>query len=538
MKSVDVSRCVREFGLFFVCAAVVGCVGDASSLGADGDAQNAAQPIINGNAFVIAPELDGAVQVNGFSGELVRNDWVLTVAHGFPAAWATSPSSTTVRMGTQSAQADQIVLHPTLDVALVHLATPMRMSFSTTGYRRELRTAAPSTIVGTNVNCRGYGNNTYTGGSGAPLQANVPVNSADATHYYLVPNAQGQIPWMNDSGSVCLVGNEVAGVQSFCWHNPTTQTVSRCGQVAAASFLDWARRVLGDTAVPSNDARSAAVEIPLTAHPMHASETPHDITLAGVTTGATFDGAASGCGCTNYNGNVWYRFTLSRREVVYFDTAGSSFDTSIVLTDASGNPVGGFCNDDARCASGGFTSQLQSQVAGVLNAGTYYVAVGGCGTGRYYLHMQHMPTTASYFYDARLSGDSSTSTYLAGASASTSSCGGDGSGEDARWFMTCGGQAQFFSLCQSDGGTFTRQNGANLYDPTLYVRSGYTGTDVACNDDGYTTGGTNCAGTGGDTLPYGSRINNVSLSRGVHMVYVDSRTGASGMQYTLRYTVR
>lgn len=118
------------------------------------------------------------------------------------------------------------------------------------------------------------------------------------------------------------------------------------------------------------------------------------------------------------------------------------------------------------------------------------------------------------------------------------SCTIGNSGEDVRWFVTCGGQAEFFSLCSSDGGGFTRQSGSATFDPVLYMRSAQSGAETACNDDGGTVGGTACAGTGGDAAQYGSRFNNVVAPRGLNTVFVDERTQASGMNYTLRYTVR
>lgn len=250
---------------------------------------------------------------------------------------------------------------------------------------------------------------------------------------------------------------------------------------------------------------------------------------------------------------MWFRFTLTQREVVYLDTAGSALDTSLSITDSLGVPVPaqaaagnsnlGLCNDDSGCSAGasGFTSGLSSRTAGVLGAGTWYVAVGGCGTGAFTLRVQHLATTlGSFFYEGRLQGDSTTSTILVGTNRLAGSCGGIASGEDVRWFVTCGGTQQFFSLCASDGGTYTRRNSTATFDPTMYIRSAITGSESACNDDGGTAGGSNCRGTGtGDlTSSYGSRLNNVSTSRGLHGVVVDERSGGSGMSYTLRYIVR
>jgi hypothetical protein len=285
----------------------------------------------------------------------------------------------------------------------------------------------------------------------------------------------------------------------------------------------------GCTTAPANDNRSSASTISLTAG---------EATVTGTTAGATHDGP-SPCGCTS-GGNVWYRFTLSQREVVYADTAGTGFDTSLQIVDSSGLAVSGMCNDDAYCTSGGFTASTQSRVAGVLGAGTYYLGVGGCGSGSFTLHVQHIPTSVgSFFFSTALTGTGTTaSTTLMGSSAQTSMCGGSASGEDVRWFVTCGAQQQFFSLCQSDGGSFVRRSGTTNYDPVIYLRSGITGGEVSCNDDGTSMGGTNCQGTGGDTLNYGSRLNNVTVGRGIHVVIVDELIGGSGMSYTMRYTVR
>ena len=60
-----------------------------------------------------------------------------------------------------------------------------------------------------------------------------------------------------------------------------------------------------------------------------------------------------------------------------------------------GTPLAGVCNDDAYCSGGAFTSAYQSEVRTVLDAGTWYVAVGGCGAGAYLLNVRHRPVTSS-----------------------------------------------------------------------------------------------------------------------------------------------
>jgi hypothetical protein len=314
-----------------------------------------------------------------------------------------------------------------------------------------------------------------------------------------------------------------------------------CGNACGAG-----RSCAGGVCGPMNDERTNATAITLGTS---------EVVVTGTTVGASHDGPTVDCGCSS-GANVWYRFTLARRSVVYFDTAGSSRDTSLFLTDAAGTLVPaqaangfslpGLCNDDASCTTGGFTTGLEARTAGVLAAGTYYLAVGGCGTGTFILRGQAISDdVGSFFYPSRLLGDGMTTTVLVGTSASSSTCGGTASGEDVRWILTCGGQTHLFSLCTSDGGSFERREGTStFYDPALYVRSASTGAITTCNDDGGSMGGTACTGTAplpavaGDTAAYGSRLNDVTLPRGISAVFVDERTGGSGMNYTLRYIVR
>lgn len=282
------------------------------------------------------------------------------------------------------------------------------------------------------------------------------------------------------------------------------------------------------TCTPNNDALASATTLTLTAA---------ELTVTGNTDGATFDGPTT---CTSTAPNIWYRFTLTQREVVYVDTAGSMYDTRLYLVDSAGLVVTNTCNDDASCSSDAFTSTLQSRFAVVLNAGTYSIAVSGFGAsshGAFTMHVQHIPSTyGSFFYSTPITGTMNAfGTSLVGTSARTPTCTLGASGEDVRWFVTCGvTSASLFSLCQADGGTFLRAAGTTTYDPAMYVYSGRSGTQVQCNDDGGTT--YMCQGTGGDTLPYGSRIS-AAMPRGINAVVVDERLRTNGMSYTLHYQI-
>ncbi len=307
---------------------------------------------------------------------------------------------------------------------------------------------------------------------------------------------------------------------------------------------------------PVNDLRASATTITL--------NTGAEVTVRGSTTDATRDGPSVGCGCT-FSGNVWYRFVVPAAGVVYFDTAGSAFDTSLFVTDSAGALVAaqpnnglaqpGLCNDDAQCGSGGgFTSTLQSRIAAFFAAGTYNLAVGGCGTGAFTLHAQYVRAdVARVFGVSRISGTGNTGnvTLTNAASAAAGTCGGTSGAENARWFVTCGGTAdtQLFSVCRSDpDALFTRRTsilGSVLFDPVIYVRGALNGTQVACNDDGSGTG-VDCRGvvpilagtTLGtlDSLQRGARLTGLRTPRGLGVVFTDARgEPGAGMIYNMRY---
>lgn len=307
------------------------------------------------------------------------------------------------------------------------------------------------------------------------------------------------------------------------------------------------------TCPPPNDNRANAINIVFT----HA-----EAVLTGSTVGATHDGPMVNCLCTN-SANVWYRFVLATGAAVYFDTSSvrmqDTLDTSLFITNGAGTPVPaqmnngqtnpGWCNDDSGCDGvTGWGSRFQSRTWGYLDAGTYFLAVGGCGTGSFTLRMQHIPTTeGSFFYDTRIAGNGTDETVLIGSNRHSSHCGGMISGEDVRWFTTCGGASHLFSVCEGDGGGFLAKSAAaeaTRWNPVLYVHSGITGIESSCSDVG--AAGVDCRGRIGanltsmvfDTMQLGARFSMANASRGINALLVDERTRGSGMQYRLRYTVR
>lgn len=431
-----------------------------------------------------------------------------------------------------------------LQYSIVRLDRPAAPRFTPVPMRRSPPTLVDGQRLGSVAN-----------GLGLPAKVDTGVTVRDAhalTRDWFLANVD---VFSSGAGLWDLNNYEFAGiVDGFYTHNilsgATCNTINACAETGCTGEgSTYLRNILDDycatntnprlcspPAAPVNDDHARAIRLTL-----GAGET----TVTGTTSGATRDGPAVPCNNTS-GGNVWYSFVLLQPEVVYLDTAGSNTDTSVFITDSRGNPVAGqpgnpnagLCNDNAGCTTGGFQWAAESRTAGVLGVGTYFVSVSAGYSHNFTLHLQHMPVRAgSYFYAPQLSGDGTARTFLTGTSAASSAtCGGTGSGEDVRWFVSCGAQPQLFSVCQGDGGAFTRQSGSNTYDPVMYLRSAQTGADVTCNDDGPST--SNCVGTGGDTRPFGSRLASVTVPRGLNALFVDSRTGGPGMAYTLRYTVR
>ncbi len=205
---------------------------------------------------------------------------------------------------------------------------------------------------------------------------------------------------------------------------------------------------------------------------------PIDVRLNPAGTPTRFSGDSSpfnhdmtgNCGASNTAPDVFYRFTIAQRSIVYAHAFGSAYDIVLFFSSGCGaNQPGGFaCNDDG-CGT------LQSQLYQVMDPGTYYLVVSGFAGSRgpYTIEMQTLP--ASAFVSQIPEGLS----FLAGNTAGwpnlhSPTC-GFSNAPDHTYFTT--------SCWYSPGGFYYAWGcGGTAYDSEFQFRQGNSGI-TSCNDD-------------------------------------------------------
>jgi hypothetical protein len=301
-----------------------------------------------------------------------------------------------------------------------------------------------------------------------------------------------------------------------------------CGRTCAAGTACTRGVCMGTP--PANDTRMGATVINL-AMPSQ--------TLSANTTAARND--TTSCACTSGN-DVFYRFTLTQPEVVYVDTFGATWDTSLFFQNAvaqNGQAINSnvtqtapnvTCNDDNAAAGfcPGLGTGLQSQVAARLPAGQYYLVLSGCGSGTADIHFQHLAAGAGTV-NTRLT-PSATEQTVAGATAGTGAVSNSccsGGPDNTLWWITCpntAAQTFFASTCNATTGV----NLAN-YDVEIAQNSALRATGAVCNDDTGFVCGTGSSMT--SSIPA-----TTATIGGLNTLIPDSCSTAGG-NYTIRYVL-
>ncbi|MBI5537320.1 MAG: hypothetical protein HY898_31650 [Deltaproteobacteria bacterium] len=239
---------------------------------------------------------------------------------------------------------------------------------------------------------------------------------------------------------------------------------------------------------PGNDTCAAAIDISAGG------------TFTGDTSFAGDDNLPANCipAPANGGGDVWYTFTLKEQSVVYLDTQdGGSWNTLLQIRAGNCSGATTACNNDA-CAS------VRSQYAGVLAAGTYYVAVDGAAAdqrGPFTLTAQFAPTAAcgAPVPSAMANGANWINTTAAGDEMNPS-CPMPMDGPDVvRYIAACGPRKVTFSSC----------NGNTAFNSVLAIKVGSCAApDLMCAND------VACMMAGRESMT-------VDIPKGLSFFYVD-----------------
>lgn len=215
------------------------------------------------------------------------------------------------------------------------------------------------------------------------------------------------------------------------------------------------------------------------------------------------------CGSTGTAPDVFYKFTLPVKSMVYADSFSSTFDTVLFLTQDTDHQTTGYaCNDDA-CSS------VKSQLTQRLEPGTYYLGVTGYGgaRGRFGVHLSAMAMGANTALNT--AGTSVAGSTVGTVNAVTPTCASSSAPDYTYYYTTCPGamtRNDYYSTC-----------GGASWDTILQYRDANTPGGGTCVDDSY--------GCDRQSSFYATR----SSGSGLHAITVDGYGSASG-SYTLGYT--
>ena len=155
-----------------------------------------------------------------------------------------NPLLITIQSGGHSAPADAVIRHPDLDVAIIRSRTPFDVpndSQGGTSWPVMYTGTDPALLNDMHLDCYGYGNFTYDGGSGTLRHAsasNVGVKNSQQYSFEVYPITMiGQVPNVGDSGGGCFLR---------LWGNVLLQM----GVVTRGQLDPKGKRVLSATLVP------------------------------------------------------------------------------------------------------------------------------------------------------------------------------------------------------------------------------------------------------------------------------------------------
>ncbi|HEX3762078.1 MAG TPA: hypothetical protein VHW23_25430 [Kofleriaceae bacterium] len=184
--------------------------------------------------------------------------------------------------------------------------------------------------------------------------------------------------------------------------------------------------------------------------------------------GATADLAAP-CG-TAGTPDVFFKFTLTRREMVYADTFGASGTTALFFaTSCSAARTASTTPGDAVCSTGACGTG-QSQVVALLDPGTHYLVLAAQAAAT--IHFQHVEVGSGTVAYLPPGSSAPTGTTMNGPG-TLYACDAGGS-ENAYWWQTCPSDT---------GGTFVASTCTGTNFDTILSLQMPGSENVFCDDD-------------------------------------------------------
>ena len=223
---------------------------------------------------------------------------------------------------------------------------------------------------------------------------------------------------------------------------------------------------------------------------------------------------------TGASPDVFYRFVLSRREIVYADTYGATWDSALFFVNAMGQPVtsqtagDAVCNDDSNAVCAG--TGTDSRVVTVLPPGVWYLVLSGWNgnSGTTNIHFEHVAAAAGALAPLQqgMSVQAGRTSGTGGINSAT--CGGGGP-ENGYWWTTCAPATPGMV-------TLTAENcGTADFDSVLYLNNGNGFS--ACNDNGAGA----CTPTSQLSVSYANTVR-------LHELVVDGFLSGNAGSYTVR----
>jgi hypothetical protein len=257
----------------------VGCVAAGPADGESGAAQAA---ILNGTIVsaadsqgvirVVSPASGGGVDI--CTAVALSNTWLLSAAHCFGPQNIAAPQDVELSLGGGTttapsvAIAREIILSSLADAALIHLASPMAINGSTTGFERRIYPLSSGTLAGQTVHCMGYGDSNTTGeddfGWGTLRSADLLIDHVTNGTPFVVVNSSSQALANGDSGGSCFVNlangsQALVGVAS--WAAPTKGWAALTGPEALRPWVANTRATQ-EIYVDAPDGRRRCVDVP------------------------------------------------------------------------------------------------------------------------------------------------------------------------------------------------------------------------------------------------------------------------------------